>query len=710
MPILHQFPYANTHDQNYDWILAVVKDFQTKYSNFDDAVNDALNRIAQAVSQIDEAKEESLAELESALSDALTAVNTALENAQTAINSGKEAALSDIDSAKSGAITDITTAKTNAIADIDTEKADAISDITDEKVGALESIDSDLQTALQTLQTSLFQTLTALHNQETILLGRITNLLSTLPDDSQTILSLFNVILSMLNGNWVYTTLWEQYYYSGNTGIVMTDDPTYLSSTTIGSQGCAGRRLQINCEPGYYIHELSYWEVSNNVQIRHTITMADNTSVDTQVPFAASFFSITIRKTDHSTITASDVPGNVYVEWPMNALEVPSIIAYEESNLTASRDYNINNYFIYNGNLYKTLAPISQYDTLIPSGAGQNCQVVNGGLGTELAYVNNAIYGKQILNFNNVRSGYLSGQQGGDFTILASSNTSVIVGIINVVKGMKYKIAITYGASIASAPQRYSNIVDSTNTIVQRITIPAAVANTTEYIDFIADDNGFLALALDKKFEQVTIYSDEVKTNIEVLEEQAYTELMKAAQINCYRSIAWTVSKGNALTTAFCKSVGCNGWIDVKPNTDLNSQGNEVFQEDGSRQASQFISVEYATGDYVAFDGFLLDNLPEKLKIAVRCYDENHVFIGSASKPDGTTGPGDSTLKRTFFQDVANNKHTKYIRILFVIPDGSSVTDLAGVYTGRMFKMNWYNSANEITSEKYAFAEVEVFP
>ena len=101
------FPYTNTHELNLDWILQVVKDFQSKYTNFDQTISDALEAIEAA-------KTGSLEDMQTALTNALAAIAEDQSAAQAAIAEDQSAALLALQAALTAALTSITTEQTNA--------------------------------------------------------------------------------------------------------------------------------------------------------------------------------------------------------------------------------------------------------------------------------------------------------------------------------------------------------------------------------------------------------------------------------------------------------------------------------------------------------------------------------------------------------------------------------------------------------------------
>ena len=105
------FPYTNGHELNLDWILQVVKDFQTKYTTFDQALADALEAIETA-------KTGSLEDMQAALTAALESISTDLESAKEAISADQASALEAVQFALTSALAALTTSEDEAIARI----------------------------------------------------------------------------------------------------------------------------------------------------------------------------------------------------------------------------------------------------------------------------------------------------------------------------------------------------------------------------------------------------------------------------------------------------------------------------------------------------------------------------------------------------------------------------------------------------------------
>lgn len=329
-----KFPYTNTHELNLDWILQIVRDFQAKYTNFDETVQAALE-------QIESAKDGSLSDITAALETAITAINAAvaaeLATARTTLNG------------------DLANAEQVIQFDRDT----ATAEITSTKTAALTALSDSLATALAAI-TSGEQAATA----------RINALYNTLPQDSTDILGQLAIINGILNGDSVQTLTWVQGRYEDNS-LTITSTPYFVSSQVLG--GAAGRRLIINCQTGYIITEVGYWHTVNSSLV-HGGFFPLSDSFDNILPYDTEYFSIQIAKSDYTSIQPSDITGNVSVEWPVAAIEDPLNIAPVEVSLTASQAHAKGTLLIYDGKLYRATANIDAGDTITLSGSGANVQ------------------------------------------------------------------------------------------------------------------------------------------------------------------------------------------------------------------------------------------------------------------------------------------------------------------------------------------------
>lgn len=90
-----QFPYANLHDLNIDWILQIVKEFKEKYNTVDALLQQArtasehaeelLEQAQETLAQVDQKAAEAIAAIESKQSDATSALNDLYDTLETAL-------------------------------------------------------------------------------------------------------------------------------------------------------------------------------------------------------------------------------------------------------------------------------------------------------------------------------------------------------------------------------------------------------------------------------------------------------------------------------------------------------------------------------------------------------------------------------------------------------------------------------------------------
>ena len=323
-------PYTDLHNLNLDWILQVVKDFQSKYTDFGETV-------ANALADIETAKNQGLDELAAAVTAAQAA-------AQAAILEDQQAAL-----------TAIATDRAAALAAIDTDKAAALS-------------------ALSSALTLALSGITAAQNSAT---AAIDYLYSTLPGDSAQILGELAIINSELAGNGVEALTWLQGQYLDN-DTTITANSNHVSSQILG--GAAGRRLKIHCETGYQISEVAIWRYIDTVLTHGGWTPLEADFNDV-FPLDTVYFSIQITKTDYTSIAPTDIPGNVTVEWPTNFVN-PADIAPVELSATAAYAHPAGSFFWYSGALRKATSDIASGASIVISGSGQNCE--EAVLGNEL--------------------------------------------------------------------------------------------------------------------------------------------------------------------------------------------------------------------------------------------------------------------------------------------------------------------------------------
>ena len=153
------FPYTNTHELNLDWVLQVVKDFQTKYTTFDQA-----------------------------LADALEAIETA----------------------KTGSLEDMQTALTAALESISGDLASAQAAISADQASAQAAISADRADALQAVQFALTSALATLTSSEGEATARINSLYNTLPTSAQDIINRMNILDDIITGNTPESFVWLQ--------------------------------------------------------------------------------------------------------------------------------------------------------------------------------------------------------------------------------------------------------------------------------------------------------------------------------------------------------------------------------------------------------------------------------------------------------------------------------------------------------------------
>lgn len=324
------FPYTNTHELNLDWVLQVVKDFQTKYTTFDQALADALEAIETA-------KEGSLEDMQTALTNALDAIDAALANIGTA----ESAALEHIATSESA---------------------------------ALESLQASLTTALNTLTEAQTDAATV-----------INNLYNTLPASTQQILGQLTILDSIITGYnpEAFTWLQGSYIWTGEEAptppAINTDADTYthyVSSRYMA--GVAGRRLRVKTDGIINIIAVLTWYNTPPGgapggfvpgQAGQTLTFAD-----ILLPLTTTAISIELAKPDPTaTLSPSEVPGHIEIEWVTDFVN-QAVIAPKETSLTADVARNVGEYFFWEGVLYKATANIAVGDTIILSGAGANCE------------------------------------------------------------------------------------------------------------------------------------------------------------------------------------------------------------------------------------------------------------------------------------------------------------------------------------------------
>lgn len=315
------YPYTNSQELNLDWILQVVKDFQTKYTTFDQALADALEAIETA-------KDGGLEDMQNALADALDAINVAIGG----IDDAKDAALLALQQQLTAALTTLTNAQTEAA--------------------------TSIENLYNTLPSSDRQILGRL----SILNGIITG--APYPD------------MTWIQGTYIY----PEGVTPPTPPAPSTDEPSYSTIVTLRYiEGAAGMRFRIqtdslfvidpgvlvwrNNPPGGEVYGFLPSEIGGNEHF-----------IDFVLPLDVTAFSIQIHNVNPDLpITPSDIVGHVNLQWITDFVN-QAVIAPKESSLTADVARNTGEYFFWEGVLYKATANISIGDTIVLSGAGANCE------------------------------------------------------------------------------------------------------------------------------------------------------------------------------------------------------------------------------------------------------------------------------------------------------------------------------------------------
>ena len=379
------FPYTNTHELNLDWILQVVKDFQSKYSTIEQGIDDAL-------ADIEEAKNGSLEEMQSALETAINAIDAAYQQASTGINQ----------------------ARNSAITAIQQQRLDALSSINTDKNNALSAINTDKNNALLDLQTALTTALASIATQQTNATHIIEQLYNTLPASAQDILGRLNILDNIITG---YTPSnafqWLQGGYIYPEGVtpptppaINTDDPAYDKIvSSLYMTGCAGQRLRISTDGTIHINLICCWFNTPPGGAPGGFSIGQEgltpTFGDIIFPLNTTAFSIElVSPTGETSITPADVIGHIDVRWVTDFVDQATIAPKENSN-TANVARETGELFFLDGVLYRALDDIAVGDTIVTSGAGANCQETS--ISSEIASIEGGgggggITGVEIVN------------------------------------------------------------------------------------------------------------------------------------------------------------------------------------------------------------------------------------------------------------------------------------------------------------------------
>lgn len=392
---MNLFPYTNGHELNLDWILKVVKDFQSQYQNIDADLQHALAEIAAAaqagLNSINAASASGLAAVQAAVQDAQNALNDKVQQAITILNgkiSDAEIAMNhtidDATETLNGIVTDaqttIGTTVQESVQAIEDERGQAIVSIEDKKRDAMLEMHIDRDECLATLQAAIIAYQTALNNI-------FSSLYTAIPADSQMILGRLNIINKILNGDHPGSFQWLQGNYVGNELHVTTDN-TWVS--TVLFQGAAARRIIVHCANGYGVGKIGCWYELNSERIQGGYApLTPEPLVDYVIPNNTVYTAIQIRKIDLSALTPADmIPANVTIDFPVPALQMPPVVAQIEESFMASKRYLENEMFSYEQKLYKAIITIEK-DTAFSAAFGGNVKQKRlGDLIQENAWVN----------------------------------------------------------------------------------------------------------------------------------------------------------------------------------------------------------------------------------------------------------------------------------------------------------------------------------
>lgn len=274
------WPYTNLNELNLDWILDVIKDFQSKYSNIQEALDQAVADIneteADALDAMVSEKNRLLAELSGTLNNALAAINTARTNAETAIDTDRNLAL-----------TAIATQQTNAQNAIETDRAAAVSSIATTRNAAEEDIAQASATATTNIE-------------------RLTN---ALPADYADLIGKMEILGAMIQQNATQQAVWQLGAYD----IDGTFHASYINRVSCTAiLGCSGLTLRIkNNASGYEIKAIDRYTGYDSAAEKYTgfsgLVNINAQEYEYTVPSGTYCISIEMGKTDNTTASAAAV-------------------------------------------------------------------------------------------------------------------------------------------------------------------------------------------------------------------------------------------------------------------------------------------------------------------------------------------------------------------------------------------------------------------
>lgn len=285
------YPYTNLQNVNLDWILKVVKDFQSKYTDFGQSVSDALQAIT-------EARIEAVGYITNEEQRVLTVVAAALSNAKTEITTAQETALSDIGAEKDNSIIQMGELRNSAISGIASERDTAIGQMIDLRDTSVLNINNAYYDAITNLQT----------------------LTRSFPLNDAQIIGQLQIINSIVNGT-SQTTIQPFHYGIYQETPQYPDDPMpYLHNSTFRAvstiqAGCNGRKLHLKMvSPGVVFKYIYIWNVdpTTTPTITAISPVIGQTFTEATITFPqdALYFAIQIERPDETDID----PVNIQIE------------------------------------------------------------------------------------------------------------------------------------------------------------------------------------------------------------------------------------------------------------------------------------------------------------------------------------------------------------------------------------------------------------
>lgn len=316
----HEFPYSNLHDLNIDWILKIVKDFQTKYDHVDEVFQTTLQQIEEAgeaaIQAITENKDNALESIGVFLQQCIQAIDTKTnEDVQTLNETGNTQNQRLIDTGNSAR---------NYVA-----------------------------------------------NEGILQTNRITNLIATLPDTYEDSLNQLQIINATLNGTYNYPPLVQGHYadsQAADSKILVSDN--YRVSTLI-STGCASKRIRIQItDVNSIIRDIIYWTGWGDSAIAHEVPVSTGSGLNQEktlytytFPSNATYFTIVFAYDYNMTRTLAVEDVKVTLQWLFNQLEEITINehGFDSTNTNAIE-------FVVPGNTNLTIEEGEEIDEIDVSG------------------------------------------------------------------------------------------------------------------------------------------------------------------------------------------------------------------------------------------------------------------------------------------------------------------------------------------------------